>query len=102
MIDYSLILSYHYTGKEWATQNAHDYDSLIWLDSSPKPSKFELDELWDSTKIMMNNEIVDVNRREAYIVEADPLFFKVQCGEATIEEWQAKRTEIKNRYPKNS
>jgi len=40
------------------------------------------------------------NRRSAYIVEADPLFFKAQRGEATMEEWQAKVAEIKTRFPK--
>ncbi len=40
------------------------------------------------------------NRQQAYIAEADALFFKAQRGEATIEEWQAKVTEIKNRFPK--
>ena len=39
-------------------------------------------------------------RRNAYIAEADALFFKAQRGEATMQEWQAKVTEIKNRFPK--
>jgi hypothetical protein len=38
-------------------------------------------------------------RRVAYTIEADPLFFMSQRGEATIEEWQAKVAEIKVRYP---
>lgn len=39
------------------------------------------------------------NRALAYAAEADPLFFKAQRGEATIEEWQAKVAEIRSRYP---
>jgi hypothetical protein len=39
------------------------------------------------------------NRASAYATEADPLFFKAQRGEATIEEWQAKVAEIRSRYP---
>ena len=39
------------------------------------------------------------NRATAYTNEADPLFFKAQRGEATIEEWQAKVAEIRSRYP---
>lgn len=39
------------------------------------------------------------NRASAYTSEADPLFFKAQRGEATIEEWQAKIAEIRSRYP---
>jgi hypothetical protein len=40
-------------------------------------------------------------RQQAYIAEADPLFFKAQRGEATMEEWQAKVAEIKQRFPKS-
>lgn len=36
-------------------------------------------------------------RAEAYRVESDPLFFKAQRGEATMEEWLAKVEEIKAR-----
>ncbi len=39
-------------------------------------------------------------RQQAYIAEADPLFFKAQRGESTMEEWHAKVADIKSRYPK--
>ena len=39
------------------------------------------------------------SRAIAYTAEADPLFFKAQRGEATIEEWEAKVEEIRTRYP---
>ena len=42
----------------------------------------------------------EANRKAAYIAEADPLFFKAQRGEATLQEWQDKIAEIKARYPK--
>ena len=42
---------------------------------------------------------VENDRAAAYRSEADPLFFKVQRGEATMDEWTAKVTEIRNRYP---
>jgi len=38
-------------------------------------------------------------RAAAYRTEADPLFFQAQRGEATLEEWQAKITEIRARFP---
>jgi hypothetical protein len=38
-------------------------------------------------------------RATAYALEADPLFFMSQRGEATLEEWQAKVAEIKARFP---
>jgi hypothetical protein len=40
-----------------------------------------------------------LQRADAYRVESDPLFFKAQRGEATMEEWTAKVAEIKARYP---
>lgn len=39
------------------------------------------------------------NRLVAYRDEADPLFFKAQRGEATMEQWTAKVQEIKQRFP---
>jgi hypothetical protein len=38
-------------------------------------------------------------RAEAYRIESDPLFFKAQRGEATMNDWLAKVEEIKARYP---
>lgn len=39
------------------------------------------------------------NRAAAYHTESDPLFFKAQRGEATMEEWLSLVAEIKMRYP---
>jgi len=39
------------------------------------------------------------NRAAAYTTEADPLFFKAQRGEATIEEWQSTVADIRARFP---
>jgi len=50
MIDYTLILSVNYVGKQW-TLNGDSYEGLDWLDVSPKPTQAELDALWESTKV---------------------------------------------------
>ncbi|MGV0998278.1 MAG: hypothetical protein ACOYBQ_03005 [Fluviibacter sp.] len=42
---------------------------------------------------------VTAARAAAYIAESDPLFFKANRGEATMEEWLAKIAEIKARFP---
>ena len=54
----------------------------------------------DKQKII-NKQIDELKklRNQAYIAESDPLFFKSQRGEATVEEWQAKIEEIKSRFP---
>lgn len=41
----------------------------------------------------------EANRRAAYLIESDPIFFMAQRGEATAEEWAAKVNEIKARFP---
>ncbi len=43
-------------------------------------------------------ERIRQQRKTAYENESDPLFFKAQRGEATMEEWLAKVDEIKQRY----
>jgi hypothetical protein len=47
LIDYTLILTSKYAGKEWIL-DGDDYAGLTWLDESPKPSKATLDALWQT------------------------------------------------------
>lgn len=42
----------------------------------------------------------EVARKAAYVDESDPIFFDLQRGRATREEWETKVEEIKARYPK--
>lgn len=100
MIDYTLILTINYPNTQW-TLNGDSYDGLTWLSDSLKPTQEELDALWISTQETVANQQADTNRHNAYIAESDPLFFKAQRGECTMEEWQAKVAEIKTRYPRS-
>lgn len=43
--------------------------------------------------------VQQANRMSAYALESDPLFFMAQRGEATLEDWEAKIKEIKERFP---
>lgn len=43
--------------------------------------------------------MVSAARSAAYTTESDPIYFKAQRGEATMDEWKAKVDEIKARYP---
>ena len=54
---------------------------------------------WEAGKTERFNEEQKANRKSAYENEADPLFFKVQRGESTMQDWQAKVDEIKARFP---
>lgn len=46
-----------------------------------------------------NNKAMEKLRLVAYEKESDPIFFKIQRGEATQDQWLAKIEEIKMRYP---
>jgi len=59
------------------------WDGSQWVAVSPAP---------------LTPEQLSALRAEAYRNEADPLFFKAQRGEATMDEWLAKVAEIKVRY----
>lgn len=47
MIDYGNILTIFYKNKSWKIENSIDYSTLAWYDSSPKPTKEELDAQWE-------------------------------------------------------
>ena len=49
MIDYSLVLTVNYVGKEWSLAG-NSYEGLNWLSDTPKPTQAELDALWESTQ----------------------------------------------------
>jgi hypothetical protein len=84
-------------GSEWVLRG----DDLEWLDSNQtQPTEAEIAAEVARLTALEPARIATENRRTAYIAEADALFFKAQRGEATMQEWQAKVTEIKNRFPK--
>ena len=82
---------------EWVLRG----DDLEWLDTNQtQPTEAEITAEVARLTALEPARIATENRRSAYISEADPLFFKAQRGEATMEEWQAKVAEIKTRFPK--
>jgi hypothetical protein len=84
-------------GAEWILRG----DELEWLDQNQtQPTNAEIDAEVARLTALEPARIATENRRNAYIAEADALFFKAQRGEATMEEWQAKVAEIKARFPK--
>ena len=84
-------------GAQWVLRG----DDLEWLDTNQtQPTEAEITAEVARLTALEPARIATENRRSAYIAEADPLFFKAQRGEATMEEWQAKVAEIKTRFPK--
>jgi len=55
VIDYATILTRRYAGKQW-TLNGDDYQGLIWLDDSAKPTKAKLDGLWAEVQTEIADE----------------------------------------------
>jgi hypothetical protein len=100
--DYALVLTHHadYAGRLWGMNN-NDLTTLTWDDSNdiPAPTQEELDAAWPAVQAQRANQQAAANRAAAYATEADPLFFYWQAGEGTEEAWQAKRAEIRDRYP---
>ena len=88
--------------------NVHAYeqdgtqDDLIkqaMADGFTEISDNALADLRTPTK-QQQQDAIQAQRLAAYQREADPLFFKVQRGEATEAEYAAKIAEIKKRFPK--
>lgn len=56
MIDYAAILTRRFAGQEW-TLAGDDYEGLEWLSNTTKPSKKELDGMWNSVQQEIRDEI---------------------------------------------
>lgn len=86
-------------GAEWVLRG-NEYAGLEWLDTKQaQPSEAEVTAEVARLQAELPNKIAKENRAVAYKLEADPLFFKAQRGEATQQEWLDKVEEIKQRFP---
>lgn len=86
-------------GAQWVLRG----DDLEWMDAEQtQPTDAEIAAEVARLQALEPIRIAEANRKAAYIAEADPLFFKAQRGEATVQEWQDKVAEIKLRHPKEA
>lgn len=97
-MDYALILSTNYSSFQWVL-TGNEYDGLEWLDESPKPTKAALEKQAADVDYKVAVQKCSDDRRAAYTLESDPLFFQWQRGEATEQAWKDKVAEIQARYP---
>jgi hypothetical protein len=93
-----IALEYLRPGEQWMLSGS-SYDGLEWIDTTPKPTLEELEEAWPHAQIAQENSTAEANRRIAFQLEADPLFFGWQRGENTEDAWLLKITEIRERFP---
>jgi hypothetical protein len=83
-------------GAEWVLRG----DELEWLDQhQTQPTDAEIQAELDRLIAEQPRKEAQAARAAAYAAEADPLFFKAQRGEATIEEWQSTVADIRARFP---
>jgi hypothetical protein len=102
MIDYALILTNKYAGKQWAL-TGDLYEGLDWLDSTPKPTQAELDAQWPTVDYENKYAQVETTRRTQYEAQSDGLFFEWQRGTNTQAAWETAVQAVKdaNPYPPN-
>ena len=74
-------------------------DGVLSLESMTRAEQVAAGQLTAQVAFSLDLADCKANRKAAYADEADPLFFKMQRGEASEEEWKAKITEIRERYP---
>ncbi len=83
---------------------ATDAPSITYKQNIVEGTPVNEDGTWKQTWIVTNKPAEEVsaiqesNRKQAYIDESDPLFFKWQRGEATEQEWIDKVNQIKQRW----
>ena len=83
-------------GAQWVLRG----DELEWLDQNQtKPTAKEIAAETARLEAAEPRQIAQRNRAAAYAAEADPLFFKVQRGEVSMDDWTAKVEEIRQRFP---
>ena len=79
MIDYPTILTRRYPGKEWVL-NGDEYEGLDWISDTTKPTKEELDGLWDEVLAEIEAE------KQAKIDAKSSAVSKLEALGLTVEE----------------
>ena len=99
MINYSLILTTNYAGKQWSLVG-NSYDGLEWNDSSPKPTQAELDSQWDAVQAYVDAHAYIAKRASEYPPITDYIDGVVKGDQAQIDKYIADCLAVKARHPK--
>jgi hypothetical protein len=70
-----------------------------WFDERPQPTWADIEAGRPAAETAQANATARTNRHQAFQVEADPLYFAWQRGEATEEDWLDKCADIRTRFP---
>ena len=98
MTDYAAVLTANYPSAQWSLNN-NDYDTLDWLDDTPKPTQAELDAAWPAVQHANEVAAVEDARRADYEATSDPLFFEWQRGDGTEQAWLDAVAAVKAAHP---
>jgi DNA-binding transcriptional regulator YbjK len=96
--DYPAILNSIRPGTQWAI--GETYESMIWLDDSPKPTKKTLDDAWPQVQSQLEHDRIEAQRRARYQAETDGLYFAAMREDTpTLAAWIAAVDKIKADLP---
>jgi hypothetical protein len=95
--DYPAILNSIRPGTQWAI--GETYESMIWLDDSPKPTKRTLDDAWPQVQSQLEHDRIEAQRRARYQAETDGIFFEAQRGDGSLDAWKAATAQIRDDLP---
>lgn len=83
-------------GAEWVLRG----DDLEWLDTKQtEPTEAEIQAELARLIAEQPYKEVRANRAAAYAAESDPIFFKAQRGEATMDDWRTAVAAIQLSFP---
>lgn len=99
MMKYGRAMSRLVPGAQWSCAGDDIYENYLWAGPGEQPSKAECDAIIATFDAEDTHDAVEKARRAAYQREADPIYFAVQRGEATEQDWLDKVAEIRGRYP---
>lgn len=97
-MELALTLQYLRPDAEWSLVG-DQYDGLTWIGPGEPPTLAECEDAWPTVHTLRVNTIAREQRHQAFIAEADPLFFAWQRGEGTEQAWLDKVAEIRERFP---
>jgi len=98
MTDYAAVLTANYPGAQW-TLDGDNYEGLVWLSDTPKPTQAELDAQWPQVDYDNQCTAVENARRTAYETQSDGLFFEWQRGDGTEAAWREAVAAVKAAHP---
>ena len=77
-----------------------EYEGLVWLDESPKPTKKTIQDAWPHVEYEMEVAAIAAARRARYQAETDGLYFDAMRADTPdLAAWEAAVDQIKADLP---